>query len=175
MKTPLVIWLSGLSGAGKSSIARTLQERLKSQGTPSTILDGDDLRLGINAELTFSIEDRIEGARRAAELASTIIEGGSMAIVALISPFEVQRETAKNIVGESRYIEIYVSTPLEVCEARDPKGLYKKARAGSIQDMTGIDSPFEVPKHPHLVVDTSQESIEEAVNRILLFLLSSKH
>lgn len=175
MKTPYVIWLSGLSGAGKSSIARALQERLKNQGMPSTILDGDDLRSGLNADLTFSIEDRIEGARRAAELAKTIIEGGSIAIVALISPFEVQRENAKNIVGESRYIEIYVSTPLEVCEARDPKGLYKKAREGSIQDMTGIDSPFEVPKHPHLVVDTSQESIEEAVNRISLFLLSSKH
>ena len=175
MKTPLLVWLSGLSGAGKSSIARALQERLKNQGTPSTILDGDDLRSGLNADLTFSIEDRIEGSRRAAELAKTIIEGGSIAIVALISPFEVQREIAKNIVGESRYIEIYVSTPLEVCEARDPKGLYKKARAGTIQDMTGIDSPFEVPKHPHLVVDTSEESIEEAVNRISLFLLSSKH
>ncbi len=175
MKTSYVIWLSGLSGAGKSSIAQALQNQLKNKGLASTILDGDDLRLGPNADLTFSIEDRIEGARRAAELAKTIIEGGSIAIVALISPFEVQRQTAKNIVGESRYIEIYVSTPLEICEARDPKGLYKKTRAGSIQDMTGIDSPFEVPIHPHLVVDTSQESIAEAVNRISLFLLSSKH
>jgi adenylyl-sulfate kinase len=175
MKTPLVLWLVGLSGAGKSSISIALQEHLKKQGIPSIILDGDDLRLNLNADLTFSDEDRIEGARRAAHKAKTIIENGSMAIVALISPFEVQRETAKNIVGESRYIEIYVSTPLTVCEARDPKGLYKKARAGIIQDMTGIDSPFEVPLHPHLVVDTNQESIEKAVNRISLFLLSSKH
>jgi adenylyl-sulfate kinase len=175
MKTPFLVWLTGLSGAGKSSISKALQDQFKNQGIPSIILDGDDLRLNLNADLTFSDKDRIEGARRAAERAKTIIDNGSMAIVALISPFEVQRENAKKIVGEERYVEIYVSTPLAVCEARDPKGLYKKAREGAIKDMTGIDSRFEVPIHPHIVVDASQESVAEIVNRISLFLFPPKH
>jgi bifunctional enzyme CysN/CysC len=165
-----VIWLTGLSGAGKSSIANALEHSLYLQKYPTYILDGDNIRLGINQDLNFSDKDRHENIRRIAEIAKLFLDASVTTIVAAISPFSEDRNQAKKIIGEANYLEIYVATPLNICEERDHKGLYKKARSGNLSNMTGISSSYEVPISPHLIVDTSTESLSSIVEKILTAL-----
>ena len=164
---PCLIWFTGLSGSGKSTIANLLEKELHKQGVHTYTLDGDNLRRGLNKDLLFTKEDRIENLRRTAEVAKLFLDAGLVVIAAFISPYNKTREDIKAIVGSDYYIEVYVNTPLEVCEQRDVKGLYKKARAGTIKNFTGISAPFEIPTKPTLEVETLKESPEEAVVRIL--------
>ncbi|MNM94046.1 putative adenylyl-sulfate kinase [compost metagenome] len=157
-----LIWLTGLSGSGKTTIANALKPLLPN----CYILDGDVLRKGINQDLGFSIEDRIEVGRRIGEIGKILLDANHHVIVASISPHRATRNKVRNLIGDS-YVEVYIQCPLEVCEQRDPKGLYKKARAGEIKFFTGIDSPYEEPVHPEVVVDTSKLSLEECVERIM--------
>lgn len=167
---PMILWLTGLSGAGKSTIADRLEQEIQSCGKHTYLLDGDNLRHGLNSDLGFSLEDRMENVRRAAETAKLMVDAGLMVIVALISPLRSQRDAARALVAEREFIEIFVDAPLDVCEARDPKGLYARARRGEIPDFTGIDSPYEAPLEPEIRVDTSELSVGEAVARILDWL-----
>ncbi len=162
----LVIWITGLSGSGKSSIAIELEKKLHLEGYLTQILDGDKIRNGINNNLGFSIEDRYENIRRIAEIAKLFIECGIITICCFISPTEKIRNIARSIIGKKNFIEIFANTPLEVCEARDIKGLYKKARAGIIKDLSGVSSPYEPPKNPDLELLTEKITIEDAVNRV---------
>lgn len=159
------IWLLGLSGAGKSSISLELKQILISSGLKCLILDGDLLRKGINSNLGFSEADRFENIRRAAELAKIFLEEGYWVIVAMITPMEAMRENNRQIL-QNQYVEVFVNTPLEICMERDPKGLYQKVKQLEIHHFTGIDSPFEIPKHAHLTVETAYLSIEESAKLI---------
>jgi len=164
-----VIWLTGLSGSGKSTIANELEKWLNSKGKLTTILDGDNIRLGLCKDLSFSDDDRRENIRRIAEVSKLLSDTGVITITAFISPFIEEREMAKEIVGKENFIEVYVSTSLDVCEKRDVKGLYKKARSGEIKKFTGIDSPYESPTNPDLVIDGSldlNESIMSIINHL---------
>jgi len=160
-QTPKTIWLTGLSASGKSTLAFALEDALTKQGQLCYVLDGDNIRHGLNKNLSFSHEDRTENIRRIAEVAKLMNDAGLIVITAFISPFRQDREMAKSIIGAELFKEVYVSTSIEVCETRDPKGLYKKARAGTIQDFTGIGSPYEHPLKPSMVIDTSLKSIED--------------
>jgi adenylylsulfate kinase len=162
----LVIWFTGLSGAGKSTLAQALERKLYSEGILTQALDGDKIRDGLNSNLGFSPEDRIENIRRVAEVARLFCDCGIVAVAAFISPTKDMRNMAQNIIGKSSFFEIYVSTPIEVCEQRDRKGLYQKARMGIIKDFTGISAPYEVPEDPNLIIDTSVYSAEEATQII---------
>lgn len=166
-----VIWMTGLSGSGKSTIAVQLEQKLMEHGHFAQVLDGDNIRSGINNNLGFSLEDRTENIRRIAEVAKLYLNSGIVTICTFISPTRQIREFAKQIIGEADFIEIYVSAPLAVCEARDVKGLYQKARAGQIKDFTGIDSPYEPPVRPAITLDTDKEDLETSTNRALDFLL----
>lgn len=159
---PATIWMTGLSGAGKSTIAYELERMLHEEGRASYVLDGDNLRHHLNRDLGFTPADRKENIRRAAEVAKMMNEAGLMVIGAFISPYREDRAMASEIIGEGNFIEVYVSTTTDVCESRDPKGLYAKARAGEIPCFTGISSPYEVPLHPALVLDTGVMALEEA-------------
>lgn len=159
---PATIWLTGLSGAGKSTVAYALEKMLHDEGRSSYVLDGDNLRHHLNRDLGFSPADRKENIRRTAEVAKMMNEAGLMVIAALISPYREDREMAAAIIGAEQFIEVYVSTPGAVCEARDPKGLYAKARAGEIPAFTGISSPYEVPLLPALALDTGELTLEQA-------------
>ena len=152
---PLTFWLTGLSGAGKSTIAYELETLLIREGQPCAVLDGDNLRHGLNSDLGFSERDRHENVRRAAEVARLMNENGLVVVASLVSPYRDDREAAKAIVGAERFVEVYVSTSLDVCESRDPKGLYRKARTGEIREFTGVSSPYEPPSAPTLTVDTA--------------------
>ena len=167
---PQLIWFTGLSASGKSSLANALEVKLFQTGFHTYILDGDNLRNGINKGLGFSAEDRRENLRRAAEIANLFLQAGIIVIGAFVSPFAKDREMIREIVGEKNFIEIYVCTPIEVCEQRDQKGLYKKARAGEILDFTGIGSSYEAPKKPFCKVDSSFESVDKIINDIFPFL-----
>lgn len=162
-----VLWLTGLSGSGKSTIAQLLEQRLFSEGFFAQVLDGDNIRSGINNNLGFSVEDRQENIRRIAEVAKLYLNSGIITINSFISPTQSIRTMAKSIVGAQDFIEVYINAPLEVCEARDVKGLYQKARKGEIKGFTGIDSPYEAPENPAVEVLTNQLSIEEAADLIL--------
>ena len=162
-----LIWFTGLSGSGKSTIANFLEKRLTELKIHTYSLDGDNLRSGLNKNLTFSKEDRNENLRRTAEVSKLFIDAGVVVIAAFISPYIKTREEIKEIVGIENYIEVFVNTPLEICEQRDIKGLYKKARAGEIKNFTGISSPYEAPICPSVEIDTTKESVEDAVERIL--------
>ena len=162
-----VLWLTGLSGSGKSTIAQLLEQRLFSEGFFAQVLDGDNIRSGINNNLGFSVEDRQENIRRIAEVAKLYLNSGIITINSFISPTQSIRAMAKSIVGAQDFIEVYINTPLEICEARDVKGLYKKARKGEIKGFTGIDSPYEAPENPAVEVLTNQLSIEEAADLVL--------
>lgn len=161
-----VLWFTGLSGSGKSTIADALNQKLFSMEKLSYILDGDNVRQGLNKDLTFSSEDRTENIRRVAEVAKLISETGVIVLTAFISPFKTDREEARKVIGAENFIEIYVNTPLSVCEERDVKGLYKKARLGEIPSFTGISSPYESPDSPHIEVKTADSTIGESVNVI---------
>lgn len=163
----LVVWIVGLSGSGKSTLARGLENELYQRGYLTKILDGDNLRSGINNNLSFTEEDRIENIRRAAEVSKLFVNCGIVTICSLISPTQQIRKMAKSIIGAEKYFEVFVNCPLEVCESRDAKGLYKKARNGEIKDFTGIDSPFEEPEHPDLEIRTDINSIEYCHNKLV--------
>jgi len=165
-----VIWFTGLSGAGKSSLANQLSQALVKEGHKVSILDGDVLRQKLSHDLGFSDEDRIEHMRRVIALSKQQLEDGMFVITALISPFKEMRELARQTIGQEQFIEVYVNTPLSVCEERDTKGLYQKARLGLIKQMTGIDSAYEAPTNPEVTIDTSQDEINQSVLKILNFM-----
>ena len=167
----VMIWFTGLSGSGKSTIAIALERELQKRGLLCRILDGDNIRSGINNNLGFSAEDRIENIRRIAEIGKLFVDTGIITIAAFISPNNDIREMAANIIGKEDFMEIYVSTPIEECERRDVKGVYAKARKGEIKNFTGISAPFEAPQHPALSLDTSKLSVEESVNKLLELIL----
>ena len=163
---PLAIWFTGLSGAGKSTIADALEQKLLSERIHTCILDGDNMRNGICSDLNFSDEDRKENIRRAGEIAKLFVDAGTVVITSFISPFEEDRATAKQTIGADYFLEVYVNTSLEICEERDPKGLYKKVRAGGIPNFTGISSPYEAPTQADIEIRTERESVLEAVEKI---------
>ncbi len=167
-----VIWFTGLSGSGKTTLASALERYLFGKGFLTQILDGDNIRTGINNNLGFSPEDRIENIRRIAEIAKMLVNSGVICLCAFVSPSEETRKIVRDIVGEADFFEIFVSTPIEVCESRDIKGLYKKARAGIIKEFTGVSAPFEIPQNAILSIDTSDKSVEECVEILLDRLLS---
>lgn len=169
---PCLIWLTGLSGSGKSTIADALEHRLHAAGRHTYLLDGDNLRHGLNRDLGFSAEDRCENIRRVGEVGALMVDAGLIAIAAFISPFRVDRDLVRALVPKC-FVEVHVSTPLSVCEERDPKGLYRKARAGELKQFTGIDSPFEAPEAAELTIDTSKLSVEEAVDRICNYMVAA--
>lgn len=160
------IWMSGLSGAGKSTIANALEKRLYTMGKKTMLLDGDNVRMGLNSNLGFSDEDRVENIRRIAEVAKLMNDAGLIVITAFISPYRQDRRNAKKIIGEG-FREVYVSTSIAECEKRDVKGLYKAAREGKIAHFTGITSPYEVPERPDVAVDTAEMDVEACVDHIL--------
>lgn len=165
---PLLIWLSGLSGSGKSTIANELEKKLYENGCLSYLLDGDNIRVGLNNDLGFTDEGRKENIRRIAEVSRLMIDAGLIVITAFISPFDEERELAKSLVLKNNYFLVHVNCSVVKCEERDVKGLYKKARNGEIKNFTGIDSPYEIPKNPNLIVDTEKESINESVDKIFI-------
>ena len=167
----VMIWFTGLSGSGKSTIAIALERELQKRGLLCRILDGDNIRSGINNNLGFSEEDRVENIRRIAEIGKLFVDTGIITIAAFISPNNDIREMAANIIGKENFLEIFVSTPIEECERRDVKGLYAKARRGEIKNFTGISAPFEAPANPTLSIDTSKLSVEESVNKLLELIL----
>ncbi|MFP4023165.1 MAG: adenylyl-sulfate kinase [Thiohalospira sp.] len=167
----LVIWITGLSGSGKTTIAQALEIALHHRGYLTKLLDGDNVRTGINNNLTFTEADRKENIRRIAEVSKLFKDGGVILINCFISPTKEIRDQAKSIIGENDFFDIYVNTPLEVCEKRDIKGLYAKARAGIIKNFTGIDSPYEEPENPAVEIRTTEMSVEESIDKILKVLL----
>lgn len=167
----VMVWFTGLSGSGKSTIAIALERELHRRGLLCRILDGDNIRSGINNNLGFSPEDRVENIRRIAEVGKLFVDTGVITIAAFISPSESLRRMAARIVGEADFLEVYVSTPLEECERRDVKGLYAKARRGEIREFTGVSAPFEAPAHADLTLDTSKLTVEQSVERLLALIL----
>lgn len=166
----VMLWFTGLSGSGKSTLAVALERELHRRGLLCRLLDGDNIRSGINSNLGFSAEDRRENIRRIAEVAKLFVDTGVITLAAFISPTEELRQLARHIIGPDDFKEIYVATPLEVCEARDVKGLYAKARRGEVSHFTGISAPFEAPAAPALTLDTSQLSVEQGVEQLLQLL-----
>lgn len=167
----LVIWFIGLSGSGKSTLAKALDQELHKRGILSRLLDGDNIRSGINKNLGFSTEDRRENIRRIAEVSKLFIECGVVTIATFISPTQQGRDMAREIIGEDDFVEVYVNTPIEECERRDIKGLYRKARAGEIANFTGISQPFEEPQNPTISIDTTNTSIKECIDMLINMLL----
>lgn len=165
-----VLWFTGLSGAGKSSLAHAVEEELYQLGLNTFVLDGDNVRHGLNKDLSFSDSDRKENIRRIGETAKLMLEAGVITLTAFISPFKEERALARNLMPHGDFIEIHCYCPLEICEQRDVKGLYKKARDGEIKDFTGISSPYEAPTNPELKIDTHALSIEESVQRVITTL-----
>jgi len=166
----IVIWYTGLSGSGKSTLAHAVEEKLFESGHISYVLDGDNIRHGLNKNLGFSPEDREENIRRIGEVSKLFADAGVIAMTAFISPYRADRDKARELVPDGRFIEIYVKVPLDVAESRDPKGLYKKARAGEIKEFTGIDAPYEEPLKAELIIDTSEYSLEESTDIVLNYL-----
>lgn len=165
-----LIWFTGLSGSGKSTIANALELELHKIGIKTYTLDGDNIRKGLNSDLTFSPEHRTENIRRIAEAAHLMIDAGLVVLAAFVSPYKKDRENIKNIVKDVNFVEVYVNTSIEECERRDVKGLYKKARAGEIKNMTGISAPYEAPEHPDIEIKTENESIDSSVKKLIDFI-----
>ena len=168
----VVIWFTGLSGSGKSTLAHSVEEELHNLDCRTFVLDGDNVRHGLSSNLNFSDDDRKENIRRIGEAARLMMESGVIAMTAFISPFKKDRNLVRQLLPQGDFIEIYCKASLEICESRDVKGLYKRARAGEIKNYTGIDSPYEAPDNPELVIDTESESLEESVTKVIDFLKS---
>jgi len=165
-----LLWFTGLSGSGKSTIANLVEQKLFQQGVRTYMLDGDNIRKGINKDLTFAPEDRTENIRRIAEIANLMVNAGIVTLAAFVSPYKKDRENIKSIVKDVNFVEIFVNTSVEECERRDVKGLYKKARAGEITNMTGVSSPYEKPETPDIEIKTEEQSIEVAVDSIMKYI-----
>lgn len=165
-----VLWFTGLSGSGKSTVANALEVRLNQAGKLSYLLDGDNIRLGLCSDLGFSDEDRKENIRRVSHVSKLLWDANIITLVSFISPFRHEREMARNLIGQD-FLEIFVDTPLAICETRDPKGLYVKARKGEIANFTGISSPYEAPENPEITLHSNQETVQESVERIMALLL----
>jgi adenylylsulfate kinase len=163
----VAVWFTGLSGAGKSTLAHAVEEELHQLGCRTFVFDGDNVRHGLCSDLGFSIKDRTENIRRIGEMAKLFVEAGVIALTAFISPLRADRERVRKLIGDVDFIEVYVKCPVSVCESRDVKGMYKKARAGLIEEFTGISSPYEEPEYPDIVVNTTQETIAESVGKIV--------
>jgi adenylylsulfate kinase len=163
----MLIWFTGLSGSGKSTLAVQLEAQLYARGYKTYLLDGDNIRTGLNKDLSFTDEARVENIRRIGEVARLMLDAGIIVLSAFISPFKSDRDQVKKIVGAENYIEVFVDTPLEICEQRDVKGLYKKARAGEVKNFTGIDSPYERPESPDVTIPTHQMSMDESLALLL--------
>ncbi|MEN8259114.1 MAG: adenylyl-sulfate kinase [Pseudomonadota bacterium] len=168
----VILWFTGLSGAGKSTLAHSVEERLHSIGCSTFVLDGDNIRHGLCGDLGFTKEDRVENIRRIGETAKLMLEAGVIAITAFISPFRSDRNFARQLVPHGEFLEVYCRCPLSVCEQRDVKGFYKRARAGDIKDFTGISSPYEAPEKPELIVETAEKPLEECVESVIDLLRS---
>ena len=166
----VVLWFTGLSGSGKSTMSHALEERLFNEGCRTFVLDGDNVRHGLNSNLGFSHKDRTENIRRIGEVSKLMLEAGFIIMTAFISPYREDRIAVRNLITNGDFIEIYCKASLETCEARDVKGLYKRARAGEIKNYTGIDSPYEAPENPELIIDTDKETLDESVSKIYRFL-----
>jgi bifunctional enzyme CysN/CysC len=169
-QTPCVVWFTGLSGSGKSTIANILEQKLHAIGKRTYLLDGDNVRHGLNKDLGFTDTDRVENIRRVAEVSKLMVDAGLITLVSFISPFKSERQMARNLLSSDEFFEIFVNTSLEECEKRDPKGLYKKARAGELKNFTGIDSSYEEPENPDLILNTSSGNAEQLTDQIINFL-----
>ncbi len=165
-----LLWFTGLSGSGKSTIANVVEQKLHQMGVKTFTLDGDNIRKGINKDLTFSPEDRTENIRRIAEVANLMVNAGLVTLAAFVSPYKKDRASIRSIVKDVNFVEIYINTSVEECERRDVKGLYKKARAGEIKNMTGISAPYETPENPEIEINTEEESVDVAAQRIIDFI-----
>ncbi|WP_457746474.1 adenylyl-sulfate kinase [Sulfurimonas sp.] len=172
---PCILWFTGLSGSGKSTIANALEEMLFHNKNFTYLLDGDNIRHGLNSDLGFDEASRVENIRRVGEVAKLFVDSGQIVLTAFISPFASDRELVRSLVKKDEFIEVFIDTPLDVCESRDPKGLYKKARAGEIRDFTGIDSPYESPKNAEIHIENDNLSVEEASEIIIKFLIDNKY
>ncbi|WP_428025009.1 adenylyl-sulfate kinase [Arcobacter sp.] len=168
---PCILWFTGLSGSGKSTLANALEAELFKRGRKTYLLDGDNVRHGLNKDLGFSELDRVENIRRIGEVSKLFVDAGLIVLTAFISPFKSDRQIARSLVKYDEFIEIFVDTPLDICENRDPKGLYKKAREGAIKNFTGIDSPYETPINPEIIINNSENSIEKNCDIILDYLI----
>lgn len=164
---PKLIWFTGLSGSGKSTLAVQLEAALHAKGFKTYLLDGDNIRSGLNKDLSFTDEARVENIRRISEVCKLFLDAGVVLLSAFISPFQADRDQVRSIVGEDNYIEVFVDAPLEVCEQRDVKGLYKKARAGEVKNFTGISSPYEKPSNPDVVIATDKLNVEESIEALI--------
>lgn len=167
---PCILWFTGFSGAGKSTIANAVEHRLAELKQHTYLLDGDNVRHGLNKDLGFTDEDRIENIRRIGEMSKLFVDAGLIVVTAFISPFKAERQLVRDLVDDGEFVEVFMSTPLETCEQRDPKGLYKKAREGKIKNFTGIDSEYEPPENPEVTLDTSTMTVEECVDRVICHL-----
>jgi adenylyl-sulfate kinase len=165
-----LVWFTGLSGSGKSTLAVQLEAQLHARGFKTYLLDGDNIRAGLNRDLTFTDAGRIENIRRIGEVSKLMLDAGVIVLSAFISPFKADRDQVRDIAGAGNYIEVFVDAPIALCEQRDVKGLYKKARAGEVKNFTGIDSPYEVPERPDIVIETGRLSIDESIGTLLNFI-----
>jgi adenylylsulfate kinase len=165
-----VLWFTGLSGSGKSTIGHRVERMLVERGAFAYVLDGDNVRHGLNSDLGFAPEDRVENIRRIGEVARLFADAGGLVLSAFISPYRADRDRVRALMGPGEFIEVFVDTPLEICEARDPKGLYKKARAGEISNFTGLDAPYEVPENPEVHLETANLSVDEAAAQVIRYL-----
>jgi len=168
---PCILWFTGLSGSGKSTIANAVEVALFERKNKTYLLDGDNVRHGLTKDLGFSENDRVENIRRIGEVSKLFIDAGIIVLTAFISPFRSDRKIAQSLVDYTEFVEVFVDTPLSVCESRDPKGLYKKARDGAIANFTGIDSPYEVPEFPQIRIETEKLNVEESVSKIIDYLI----
>ena len=166
-QTPVILWFTGLSGSGKSTVANAVESKLMSLGKHSYLLDGDNVRHGLNKDLGFSDSDRVENIRRIGEVAKLFVDAGNIVLTAFISPFIADREQVRKLVDNGQFLEVFIDTPIDICEARDPKGLYKKARAGEIKHFTGIDSEYQAPLTPEIHIKTAELSIEACAEQVV--------